>query len=203
MSKTKPQQLRIIGGQWRGRKLAIADVEGLRPTGDRIRETLFNWLMVDIVGACCVDLFAGSGALGLECLSRGAANVILLEKNPKVAKQLKQHCQTLNIPSHHIIESDTLTWLRSPSIPPESVDIIFLDPPFAADLWSQVISQLTDSRLLKDSALIYIETPRDQRLSTPAHWELQKKKQAGQVIYRLFCYRKPTNVCSATWKTIR
>lgn len=194
MTKTKPQQLRIIGGQWRGRKLAIADVEGLRPTGDRIRETLFNWLMADIVDACCVDLFAGSGALGLECLSRGASNAILLEKHPQAAKQLKQHCQTLNIPSHHIIECDTLAWLSSPSIPPESVDIIFIDPPFAADLWSQVISQLTNSRLLKDGALIYIETPKDKVLTTPAHWEHYKEKHAGQVSYRLFCHRKPASI---------
>jgi 16S rRNA (guanine966-N2)-methyltransferase len=186
----KPNQLRIIGGQWRGRKLAIADVDGLRPTGDRIRETLFNWLQGDIVERHCVDLFAGSGALGLECLSRGAANVFLLEKHPAAVRQLRQHCERLDASNSKVIECDVLEWIESASkdtgrnIAP--IDIAFVDPPFAANLWATVIDKLENSGLLSPAAIIYIESPKEQLITTPSHWELIKEKRTGQVCYRLF-----------------
>jgi len=185
--KTKGRhQLRIIGGQWRGRKLAIADIEGLRPTGDRIRETLFNWLMGDIPESRCLDLFAGSGALGLECLSRGAEEVILLEKNTIAAEQLRQHCKLLNTTKGKIINADTLNWLKQPSLKPQSIDIVFIDPPFAGDLWQAAISALENSDLLANNALIYVETSKNTLLTTPEDWKLTKEKTTGQVCYRLF-----------------
>jgi 16S rRNA (guanine966-N2)-methyltransferase len=193
----KTNQLRIIGGQWRGRKLAIADVEGLRPTGDRIRETLFNWLQGDIAGRCCVDLFAGSGALGLECLSRGAANVFLLEKHPVAVKQLREHCDRLEAKNGKVIECDVLEWISNTSkednrkIAP--IDVAFIDPPFAADLWTTVINTLESSGILSPTAIIYIESPKDQVVTTPSNWDLLKEKRTGQVCYRLFQRQSVTN----------
>jgi 16S rRNA (guanine966-N2)-methyltransferase len=181
-----PHQLRIIGGLWRGRKLAIADIEGLRPTGDRIREPLFNLLMYDLVDSTCLDLFAGSGALGIECLSRGAGQVTLLEKHPSAAKQLRQHCQTLGATAGTVIECDTLSWLKNNNMAPNSVDIAFIDPPFTAKLWDQTIEGLQNSGLLKQGALIYIESPKRTLVNTPSHWQLHKEKRAGQISYRLF-----------------
>jgi 16S rRNA (guanine966-N2)-methyltransferase len=180
------QQLRIIGGQWRGRKLVIAEVDGLRPTGDRIRETLFNWLMGEIPDSHCLDLFSGSGALGLECLSRGAREVTLLEKHPTAIKQLGLHCQTLSAKNANVIETDALTWLASHTLAAQSIDIVFIDPPFSANIWQQTIAQLNQSGLLKEGALIYIETPKGVAIATPEHWFLHKEKHAGQVSYRLF-----------------
>lgn len=184
----KSPQLRIIGGQWRGRKLPIVTLDGLRPTGDRIRETLFNWLTADIVDSRCLDLFAGSGALGFECLSRGALETVLLEKHPQAAKQLQQHSQTLDTSRAKIIQCDALQWLKTPDHAQASINIAFIDPPFAANLWDEAIAGLASSGLLQEGALIYIETPKDFLLSTPAHWQLHKEKRAGQICYRLFRY---------------
>lgn len=183
------QQLRIIGGQWRGRKLAIADVDGLRPTGDRIRETLFNWLTGYVAGSHCLDLFAGSGALGFECLSRGAAHVTLLEQHPQAAAQLRQHQQQLGSEkSSNVVETDTLTWLKSARHHRSNtpIDVVFVDPPFAADLWDQAIQQLEENVVLSDRAIIYIETPKSKVVATPSHWLTLKEKISGQVCYRLF-----------------
>ncbi len=184
--REQKQQLRIIGGQWRGRKLPIATVDGLRPTGDRIRETLFNWLMADIVDSHCLDLFAGSGALGFECLSRGAASATLLEKHPQGARQLQANCHTLSSPQANIVQCDALAWLQNSSLGKNSVDIAFIDPPFAANLWDSVINSLHKSGLLTPTPRVYIEAPKSQVLSIPSHWRLHKEKRAGQVAYRLF-----------------
>ena len=186
--KARAHQLRIIGGQWRGRKLNIANIDGLRPTGDRIRETLFNWLMADIPHSHCLDLFAGSGALGLECLSRGAAHVTLLEKHPQAATQLKQHCDTLNVSHGKVITCNTIDWLRTHTLAKNSIDIAFIDPPFDHDLWTDAINSLHTSELLKSGALIYIESPKYTVISTPDSWQIHKEKRAGQVCYRLFIY---------------
>lgn len=184
-AQTSKQQLRIIGGKWRGRKLTIADVDGLRPTGDRIRETLFNWLMGYIVDSHCLDLFAGSGALGFECLSRGAAHVTLLEQHPQAAAQLRQHQQQLDAHNALVMEADTLAWLQT-LCTQTPIDIVFIDPPFAADLWHSVIEQLEATDLFSPAAIIYIETPRDKLLNLPTHWTLLKEKSSGQISYRLF-----------------
>ena len=185
-------QLRIIGGQWRGRKLSIPDIDGLRPTGDRIRETLFNWLAADIPESTCLDLFSGSGALALECLSRGAAHVTLLEQHPQAYRTLKQHCHTLQTKHADVIEADCLAWLEQTKVEPHSIDIAFIDPPFSLDLWQRTIDLLAQSQLLKNNARVYVETPRNTLLHTPASWTLHKEKQAGQVCYRLFDYCEVT-----------
>ncbi|WP_444920497.1 16S rRNA (guanine(966)-N(2))-methyltransferase RsmD [Microbulbifer sp. CnH-101-G] len=182
--KQSPQplsQLRIIGGQWRGRKLQFAPVEGLRPTGDRLRETLFNWLQFYLPDAHCLDLFAGSGALGLEALSRGAASVDFVELNPLAARTLKQQLQLLETTDGQVHNCRAADFLGSGNKP---YDIVFIDPPFADDLWQESLSALTDR--LSQGALIYIETPRDTVLSTAPDWSLIKEKRAGQVCMRLY-----------------
>ena len=193
-SRPKPSQppkaaghnsLRIIGGQWRGRKLSFAELDGLRPTGDRIRETLFNWLMPTIHGARCLDLFSGSGALGFEALSRGAAEVVMLDREPRVAARLRQHVQTLDAQGAQVSQTDATQWLANPG-PQSAFDIVFVDPPFALDLWQPVISALEAGPLLAEHALIYIESDRQTPLATPPQWALLKEKHSGQVSYRLF-----------------
>ncbi len=181
-------QLRIIGGQWRGRKLPIIDAEGLRPTSDRIRETLFNWLAPNLNGSTCVDLFAGSGALGLECLSRGALSATLIENNTVVAKQLEQNCKLIDAPNADIVQGDAQDWLLNQTLTKRSIDIVFIDPPFAYDLWDNTIERLTQSELLAKDALVYIESPRGKVYKIPPEWESLKKKTAGDVDYTLFKY---------------
>lgn len=181
-------QLRIIGGLWRGRKLSFPDVDGLRPTGDRIRETLFNWLAPDIQGAHCLDLFAGSGALGLEALSRGAASSWLLEKSPIAAQQLNSNLQLLQATNGKVEQVDSLAWLNSQP-PVQRFDIVFIDPPFALDLWDQIVTALEAGNWLSDAAIIYLEAPRAAHLQLPANWQLHRDKQAGQVSFRMY-YRQ-------------
>lgn len=183
---SKKNQLRIISGQWRGRKLNIADIPGLRPTGDRIRETLFNWLMPYISDSHCLDLFAGSGALGLESLSRGARSATLVEKNKQAARQLEQHVKTLNAEGADIINHDTLLWLASNTLPKCSFNIVFIDPPFAEKLWHKTIAQLDQCGLLAADSLIYIESPKQEILNMDVNWTLLKEKISGDVSYRLY-----------------
>lgn len=182
------QQLRIIGGQWRGRKLSIAHVDGLRPTGDRIRETLFNWLMHDIVGSRCLDLFSGSGALGFEALSRGADSVVMIEKNREASALLKQHGKKLEAPQAHIIQADALAWLNNDNDKSQNncFDIVFIDPPFALNIWQQTIELLDERQILAKGAMIYIETPTETLLNIPQQWQLHREKRSGAVCYRLF-----------------
>lgn len=178
-------QLRIIGGLWRGRKLGFPDVDGLRPTGDRIRETLFNWLAPDIVGARCLDLFAGSGALGLEALSRGAASSLLIERNTRAASQLKANLDLLKAENGKVMQGDALTYLQSQT-PEEGFDLVFIDPPFALNLWQATIDLLESRAYLNQGAAIYIESGINDSYQTPANWLLHRDKSAGSVHYRLF-----------------
>ena len=183
LRKAAPQplsQLRIIGGRWRGRKLQFAPVDGLRPTGDRLRETLFNWLQFHLPESRCLDLFAGSGALGLEALSRGAAQVDFVELNRRAADTLQQQLQLLQAEGgqvHHSSAADFLARAQA------QYDIVFVDPPFAGDLWRETLSALEPH--LAEGALIYVETPRDMALSLPEGWRTVKEKRAGQVQMRL------------------
>ncbi len=186
----KKHHLRIIAGQWRGRKLAIANVEGLRPTGDRIRETLFNWLSPELLDSQCLDLFAGSGALGLECLSRGAKQAWMIEQDPTAASQLRQHCSTLDTSPQQVIQANSLEWLNQAHIKPESIDIAFIDPPFSQNLWTKSINLLNDSGILKANGLIYVESPKIATFDIPPNWQPLKEKQAGQIRYSLFCYQR-------------
>ena len=179
-------QLRIIGGQWRGRKLRFNEVAGLRPTGDRIRETLFNWLAPVIASAHCLDLFAGSGALGLEALSRGAASVTMIEKHPVAVSALRDNCQLLQAEGADILATDAIGWLES-ARPETPYDIIFLDPPFDADLLEPCLKLLFKQDFLANGAYLYMETDRQQSPpAIPATLALLKEKTAGHVNYRLY-----------------
>ncbi len=177
-------QLRIIGGQWRGRKLAFPAVEGLRPTADRVRETLFNWLQFDLPGARCLDLFAGSGALGLEALSRGAAEVLFVERAAPAARAIEAHLNTLGATDRaRVRRADARALLDGPATP---FDILFLDPPFASDLLAPCARRLERNGWLAPEALIYIETPaRTEPPPLPGNWNIERHKRAGEVTYRL------------------
>jgi 16S rRNA (guanine966-N2)-methyltransferase len=175
--------LRIIGGQWRGRKLRFADGEGLRPTTDRVRETLFNWLQPLIHGARCLDLFAGSGALGLEALSRGAGEVIFVETNPRAIGALRENLALLEAENGRVQPGDALLFLRGPARP---FDVVFLDPPFHRDLLTPALKLLDEGGWLAAGAHIYIELEAEGgEPGLPAGWELLRSKRAGQVAYHL------------------
>ena len=148
--------LRIIGGEWRSRKLPFVSVPGLRPTPDRIRETLFNWLQGKVHGANCLDMFAGSGALGFEALSRGAADVIFVEKNSACAAQLKENLSLLNSQAH-VVQGDGLSFLKLVEKPVQAFDLIFLDPPYRQGLISKSLSYLFDENLIDKNSFIYLE----------------------------------------------
>src|SRR5688572_29381386 len=178
-----PGGIRIIGGRWRSRRLPVLESEGLRPTPDRVRETLFNWLTAYVPGARCLDLFAGTGALCLEALSRGAVRVVMVERSALVAQHLRDNVVRLAAEGAEVVQLDALSYLASP---PEAFDIVFLDPPFAVA--EQMIRDCA-ARLargwLRPGAWVYIETPRALALDLPAGWELAKTKTAGQVGYHL------------------
>lgn len=172
---------RIIGGVHRGRKLPIVNADGLRPTGDRVRETLFNWLQWEIEGKRVVDLFSGAGALGIEALSRRAAKVTLIEKQSAPARQLRENITLLNEQAV-VIQKDALVWLMQAE--PCSADIVFVDPPFQESLWADVIKSLPN--ILSDGALCYFETPKKYDLQLPAAFSILKSKTAGQVTFSLY-----------------
>lgn len=174
--------LRIIGGQWRSRKLDFEGAAGLRPTSDRIRETLFNWLNPTIHGARCLDLFAGSGALGLEALSRYAAHCDFVDTDRNSCQQIRQQLENLRCPHATVHSKEALAFLNKSA---QSYNIIFLDPPFHLDLLAPVIGTLAN-HALKPHTQIYIETASDETLpALPANWQIDKEKKAGQVVYRL------------------
>lgn|SRR5574344_201669 len=176
--------IRLISGQWKGRKLPVREVEGLRPTTDRVKETLFNWLAADIRGSRCLDLFAGSGSLGFEALSRYASHVMMVEMDKGAAQQLAKNLQTLQSQQARIIQQDALTLLAGPS---EPFDIIFLDPPFRRELLTSVCQRLELGGWLSAEALIYIEREREgEPPDLPLNWVQLKDKQAGQVCYQLY-----------------
>lgn len=182
--KNPTSQLRIIGGQWRGRKLHFPSLPGLRPTGDRIRETLFNWLQADIVGARCLDVFAGSGALGFEAVSRGAQSALLLEQHPLACQHLNAHVALLKTTSVEVRAMDALAFLQQ--APVQAFNGVFLDPPFAHNLWQPVVDALLARPWLAPGAWIYVESGPQLVLNTPPHWQLHRQKMAGSVQYRLY-----------------
>jgi len=171
--------VRIIGGVHRGRRLSFPDLAGLRPTGDRMRETLFNWLQPRIAGAHCLDLFAGSGALGLEAASRGAGRVVMLDLAFQVVGQLRENVRLLRLPQVEIVQADAMQWLRSPV---GRFDILFLDPPFGADLTLEVCRLLLRHGGLNEAALLYLEC--DLKAAPPPLPEglsLIKEQRMGRV----------------------
>jgi 16S rRNA (guanine966-N2)-methyltransferase len=171
-----PGKIRIIAGKWRGRKLDVIDTPGLRPTPDRVRETLFNWIQQEIVGARCLDLFAGTGALGFEALSRDASEVVMVESNPRIVDSLKQHAETLKSENHTIQLADGLSWLKQST---KSFDIIFLDPPFQQGYVEKCCDLIIEESLLNPNGLVYIES--EKNLELPDGWQIKKQKKAGQV----------------------
>lgn len=182
--------MRIIAGQWRGRKLTFPDGHGLRPTSDRIRETLFNWLAPAFPGVRCLDLFAGSGALGFEAASRGAAQVIMVEKNPVAVQMLIENKQRLAAEAVEIVLGDALQYLAGIN---GSFDVVFLDPPFNdPQLRDSAVQMLVRSGCLRLGSYIYLETPKQApEPVVPADWTPAKCKTAGQVTYRLYRYEAP------------
>ena len=179
MSKHASHQLRIIGGQWRSRRLRFPAVDGLRPTLDRVRETVFNWLQFDVEGARILDAFAGSGALGFEALSRGAKEVIFLEKNANAALQIKDNLKLLEAHNAQVWAGDALIWMDQN---PEPFDLVFLDPPFHKDLLQPAIDKLE----LLPGALIYIEHEATLKPKFPANWAEKKNKTTKEFTFRLF-----------------
>jgi 16S rRNA (guanine966-N2)-methyltransferase len=176
--------VRIIGGVWRGRRIHFPDLPDLRPTPDRVRETLFNWLQHSLSGTRCLDLFAGSGALGLEALSRGAAEVVFVEQFPAASRTLQEQLVRLGAEGKgRVMELGAARFLRTPA---KAFDVAFLDPPFGKDALAEYIPMLDSGDWLKVGGLIYLENERIAGVPTlPAHWELLKSKSAGEVGYHL------------------
>ena len=181
----KEGELRIIAGLWRGRKLRFKATPGLRPTPDRVRETLFNWLAGEISAAHCLDLFAGSGALGLEALSRGADHCVFVDTQANAIQTINGHLQTLSCNSAETHCADALHWLQhSPVVPAQ---LVFLDPPFAAGLLPAVCAALEARAWLVDGATIYLESGSHETGPTvPPGWQLKREKISGEVRYQLF-----------------
>jgi 16S rRNA (guanine966-N2)-methyltransferase len=179
--------LRIIGGRWRGRKLRFTAAQGLRPTGDRIRETLFNWLAAELPGARCADLFSGSGALGLEALSRGAAHCDFIDNNPESLAQIRQHLSTLGANSQARCHTGNALDLLAAGAGAGPWDLVFIDPPFGLQLVEPSCALLAQCGALAPGARIYVETGVDEPEATlPADWLLHRDKTSGAVRYRLF-----------------
>lgn len=177
-------KLRIIGGEWRSRVIVFDDAPGLRPTPARVRETLFNWLQTDINASRCLDLFAGSGALGLEAASRGAKQVVQVELNPKACQKLSVNCAALQASQIKVVHADALTFIGNCQ---DQFDLIFLDPPFKQGLIQPVCYALKQSGLLAACGKIYIEAERSLTLDNlPPNWRLLKQKCAGDVSFNLF-----------------
>lgn len=179
--------VRIIGGRWRGTRLQVPAKPGLRPTSDRVRETLFNWLMPVLPGARVLDLFAGSGALGLEAVSRGAGSARLVEADLQLAQALEAASARLDATAQvRVHRGDALAWLRSTE--ESGFDVAFVDPPFDADLWAAVLERLP-ARMAAE-AWLYVESPAGHAPALPAEWALHRESGTREVRYAL--YRRVT-----------
>ena len=193
-SGTTPGRVRIIGGRWRGTRLDVADAPGLRPTSDRVRETLFNWLQPALPGARVLDLFAGSGALGLEALSRGAASAVLVEHGARLAACLRATAGRLQGgDAAQVVQGDALAWLHAQ--PERSFDIAFVDPPFDANLWGGVLPALLPR--LAEQAWLYVEAPPDADAAPPEGWVAHREGRTREVRYVLY-RRGPRREMDAT-----
>jgi 16S rRNA (guanine966-N2)-methyltransferase len=181
----KTNRVRIVGGAWRSRRISFPDHEGLRPSADRVRETLFNWLGQDLHGLTCLDLFAGSGVLGFEALSRGAASVVMVEKSRKVYESLRRNAELLAAKNLQLHCADALEFATA-AAGRESArfDIVFLDPPFRANLLAQVLPLIAP--LLKPGARAYVESA--SAFEETGAWRVLKRDRAGQVFFHLVTY---------------
>lgn len=196
-TETRPAgEVRIVGGRWRGSKLPVADRDGLRPTADRVRETLFNWLQPVVPGARALDLFAGSGALGLEALSRGAHAARLIERDRDLASGLRATLERLrrgdpaDLPCDaEVVQADAVAWLAAPPAtlatnPTQRFDLIFLDPPFAGDLWRPALSLLPP--WLANDAWLYLEAPHDAGIDPGPTWRPHREGATRDVRFALY-----------------
>ena len=177
--------MRIIAGRWRGRNIEFLNLKSLRPTPDRVRETLFNWLSPSIVGAKCLDLFAGSGALSFEALSRGAAHTILVDSNALVCKQLKEQAQILNANNTRIVHQEATEFIADNR---DSFDIVFVDPPFNSKLASTLADMLLKHPMLNSKAMVYVEMPLSDKPKTAKTWmgwNVIRSGKTSQVCYLL------------------
>jgi 16S rRNA (guanine966-N2)-methyltransferase len=179
---TAAGSVRIVAGSLRGSKLAVADMDGLRPTPDRVRETLFNWLAPTIAGARCLDLYAGTGALGIEALSRGAAECVFVERDRALCRLLEENLARLKVPAARVVNGEAGGFLAHPESP---FDLVFLDPPFAADLWSTAAQQLEQGGWVRESGFVYVESPRGHAFGLPANWVPHRQGHAGAVSFAL------------------
>ena len=178
-------EVRIIGGDFRGRKLPVLQQQGLRPTADRVKETLFNWLQFEVPGSRCLDVYAGSGGLSFEALSRGAKQATLLELNPDNVMVLKNNLQTLKLDNASLIQTDSLHWLNNQA--PHPYDIIFIDPPFHQEMMQSTIDLLFANDYVQSSSWLYIEQEVSLDWPTlPLGWEVYREKKTAQVKYGLF-----------------
>ena len=186
-SSQQRNSIRIIAGEYRSRKLEFPSLEGLRPTADRIRETLFNWLQDSIQSQVCLDLFAGSGALGFEALSRGARQVDFIEKSNDAAKSIRTNIERLGAKQGRVYCADALKWLAETAPPGEQYGLVFLDPPFKDSLLANAIASLEGASILQDGCLVYIEEDvQSQAVDFPVNWAELKTKKAGSVRYGLY-----------------
>ncbi|HEU0153878.1 MAG TPA: 16S rRNA (guanine(966)-N(2))-methyltransferase RsmD [Arenimonas sp.] len=182
MNLRPPGSVRIIAGHLRGSKLAVADRPGLRPSSDRVRETLFNWLQAVTPGARVLDLFAGTGALGFEAASRGAARVLMVERDPGLAEALRANAARLKVDVARVEAADALAWLQR--VPTEAFDLVFLDPPFDAALWQPALDRL--GPWLAPGAWIYLESPLKTSPTVPEGWRLHREGNTRDVRFALF-----------------
>ena len=183
--KGRAGTVRIVGGHWRGTRLPVADMDGLRPSSDRVRETLFNWLLPMLPGARVLDLFAGSGALGLEALSRGAASATLVERDAALARSLRDVVARLPGGDRaQIVQADALAGLPRAAGEGRHYDIAFLDPPFAGDLWQQALVGVPP--LMAEDAWLYVEAPLQADIAMPVDWHLHREGATREVAYRLW-----------------
>ena len=181
-----PGRIRIVGGRWRGRKIQVRDVEQLRPTPDRVRETVFNWLRNHIEGATCLDLFAGTGILGIEAVSRGAAVAVLVEHDRELVISMRMQVETLGSHALEIVHADALEWLSRCE---QVFDIVFLDPPFRSGLVAKSCSTLLERELLGPGGLVYVESEPGLNVDVE-RFEIVKQSSAGQVQYMLLAKKR-------------
>lgn len=195
MQQKRPRELRIVAGEWRGRRLRFPAGTTIRPTPDRVRETLFNWLGPSIRDARVLDLFAGSGALGLEALSRGARSAVFVDADPRCVTALRERLVEWGAGGGEVLRADALAWLaRAPGTPSAPFDLVFVDPPFAAGLLAAACDRLESGGWLAPGARVYLEAPaRDPLPALPAGWELLRSGVAGEVGYHLA--RRPGEPC--------
>ena len=192
-TRNEAGKVRIIGGRWRGTRLSVPNSPGLRPSSDRVRETLFNWLMPVLPGARVLDLFAGTGALGLEAVSRGAAKAVLVERDPALAQHLRDTSTRLSAQDQvEVVQADVVAWLQRQ--PAGSFDLALVDPPFDAQLWQPALAALLPH--LAPDAWLYVESPVELTPSLPPDWVLHREGRTREVRFAL--YRAPSRQAADT-----